>query len=208
MARYIGPNCKLCRREGVKLFLRGTRCDGPQCALERRDSPPGVHNWRRGRMSDYGVRLREKQKTKRFYGVLEAQFRRYFRMAQRSKENTGEELLAILEGRLDNVVARLGLATSRAQARQMVGHGLVTVNGRKVNLPSYATVPGEVIGIRKDERAQKMAKQNLEVTKSRGRPSWLEMEEGGLTGKVLAKPTRDEVSIPIQEHLIIELMSK
>lgn len=208
MARYIGPKCKLCRREGVKLFLRGTRCDGPQCSMERRDTPPGVHNWRRGRMSDYGVRLREKQKTKRFYGVLERQFRRYFRMAQRSKVNTGEELLALLESRLDNVVARLGLATSRAQARQMVGHGLITVNGRKVNLPSYSVEPGSVVGVSKDERAQKMAKHNVEVTKSRGRPSWLELEEGTLNGKVLAKPTRDEVSIPIQEHLIIELMSK
>jgi small subunit ribosomal protein S4 len=208
VARYIGPKCKLCRREGVKLFLRGTRCDGPQCSMERRDTPPGVHNWRRGRMSDYGVRLREKQKTKRFYGVLERQFRRYFRMAQRSKLNTGEELLAMLESRLDNVVARLGLATSRGQARQMVGHGLVTVNGRRVNLPSYSAAPGSVVAIVKGERAQKLAKHNMEVTKSRGRPSWLELEEGTLTGKVLAKPTRDEVSIPIQEHLIIELMSK
>jgi small subunit ribosomal protein S4 len=208
VARYIGPKCRLCRREGIKLFLKGTRCDGPSCAIDRRDTPPGVHNWRRGRMSDYGVRLREKQKTKRFYGVLEHQFRRYFRMAQRSKLNTGEELLAILESRLDNVVARLGMATSRAQARQMVGHGLVTVNGRKVNLPSYSVSPGEVIGIGKDEKAQKLAKHNLEVTKSRGRPSWLELEDGALSGKVLAKPTRDEVSIPIQEHLIIELMSK
>ena len=208
MARYIGPKCRLCRREGLKLFLKGTRCDGPQCAMERRDTPPGVHNWRRGRLSDYGVRLREKQKTKRFYGVLEAQFRRYFRMAQRSKENTGEELLAILESRLDNVVARLGLATSRAQARQMVGHGLIAVDGRKVDLPGYSVSAGEVIAVAKGETARKLAKHNLEITKSRGRPSWLEMDEATLTGKVLGRPTRDEVSIPIQEHLIIELMSK
>jgi small subunit ribosomal protein S4 len=208
VGRYIGAKCRLCRREGLKLFLKGSRCDGPRCAIERRDTPPGVHNWRRGRLSDYGVRLREKQKTKRFYGVLEAQFRRYFHMAQRSKLNTGEELLAILESRLDNVVARLGLATSRAQARQMVGHGLITVDGRKVDLPGYSVSPEETVAVRKNDKARKLAKQNLEITKSRGRPSWLEFDEAALAGKVLARPTRDEVSIPIQEHLIIELMSK
>jgi small subunit ribosomal protein S4 len=208
VARYTGPKCRLCRREGVKLFLRGTRCDSPACSMERRETPPGMHNWRRGRLSEYGVRLREKQKTKRFYGVLERQFRRYFRMAQRSKENTGEELLAILESRLDNVVARLGLATSRSQARQMVEHGMITVNGRKSDIPSSLVDAGDQVGIRKSERAEKMAKANLEVTKGRGRPSWLEFEEGKLAGRVLARPTRDEVSIPIQEHLILELMSK
>ena len=208
MARYIGPKCKLCRREGLKLFLRGSRCDSGKCALDRRDTPPGMHNWRRGRLSDYGLRLREKQKTKRFYGVLETQFRRYFRMAQRSKENTGEELLVLLESRLDNVVARLGLATSRAQGRQMVTHGYIAVNGRKVDIPSATVAPGDLVGLRKGEKGEKLAKVNLEVTKGRGRPSWLEFDESKLAGKMLARPTRDEVSIPIQEHLIIELMSK
>jgi len=208
VARYTGPKCRLCRREGIKLFLKGTRCDGPTCAMERRDTPPGVHNWRRGRLSDYGVRLREKQKTKRFYGVLERQFRRYFHKAQLSKANTGEELLIILESRLDNVVARLGLAASRPQARQMVNHGYVTVNGRRADVANFLVKPGDVVGVRKSEKAQKLAKRGLEITKSRGRPSWLELDEGGLAGKVLARPTRDEVSIPIQEHLIIELMSK
>ena len=208
MARYIGPKCRLCRREGIKLFLKGTRCDGPTCALDRRDTPPGVHNWRRGRLSDYGVRLREKQKTKRFYGVLERQFRRYFRQAQASKANTGEELLVLLESRLDNVVARLGLATSRPQARQMVVHGCIAVNGRKVDVPNFLVRPGDAVGVRKGEKAQKLAKHCLEITKSRGRPSWLELDEAALAGKVLARPTRDEVSIPIQEHLILELMSK
>jgi small subunit ribosomal protein S4 len=208
VARHTGPKCKLCRREGVKLFLKGSRCDTPQCSYERRETPPGMHNWRRGRLSDYGVRLREKQKCKRYYGVLERQFRRLFTEAQRLKGNTGEDLLALLESRLDNVVARLGLATSRVQARQMITHGHVTVNGRKVDIPSFLTTPGDSVGVGKKEKTQKLVKANVEVTKGRGRPSWLELDEKGFSGKVLSKPTRDEVSIPIQEQLIIELMSK
>ena len=208
MARQIGPKCRLCRREGTKLFLKGKRCDTPQCSCERREAPPGMHNWRRGRQGDYGVRLREKQKCKRYYGVLEQQFRRLFSRAQRSKENTGEELLALLESRLDNVVARLGLATSRAQARQMVVHGHVTLNGRKADVPGLLTKPGDAVGIRKAEESLKLVKQNLEITKGRGRPSWLEFDEAGPGGKVLSRPTRDEVSIPINEQLILELMSK
>jgi small subunit ribosomal protein S4 len=208
VARNTGPKCKLCRREGVKLFLKGNRCDTPQCSYERRDTPPGVHNWRRGRLSDYGVRLREKQKCKRYYGVLEKQFRRLFRQAQRGKGNTGEDLLCLLESRLDNVVARLGLAVSRTQARQMITHGHITVNGRKVDVPGALTRPGDAVGARKREKTEKLVKANLEVTKGRGRPSWLEFDESARSGKVLSKPTRDEVSIPIQEQLIIELMSK
>jgi small subunit ribosomal protein S4 len=208
VARHTGSKCKLCRREGVKLFLKGSRCDTPQCSYERRDTPPGVHNWRRGRLSDYGVRLREKQKCKRYYGVLERQFRRLLKEAQRRRGNTGEDLLALLESRLDNVVARLGLATSRTQARQMITHGHVTVNGRKVDITSYLTKPGDAVGVSKREKTQKLVKANMEVTKGRGRPSWLELDESSAAGKVLAEPTRDEVSIPIQEQLIIELMSK
>lgn len=208
MARHTGPKCKLCRREGVKLFLKGSRCDTPQCSFERRDTPPGVHNWRRGRLSDYGVRLREKQKCKRYYGVMERQFRRLFTEAQRCRGNTGEDLLALLESRLDNVVARLGLATSRVQARQMILHGHFTVNGRKVSIPSMLVKPGDEVGVGKREKTQKLVKANVEVTKGRGRPSWLELDEKACAGKVLSKPTRDEVSIPIQEQLIIELMSK
>ncbi len=208
MARHTGPKCKLCRREGVKLFLKGSRCDTPQCSFERRDTPPGVHNWRRGRLSDYGVRLREKQKCKRYYGVMERQFRRLFTAAQRRKGNTGEDLLALLESRLDNVVARLGLATSRVQARQMILHGHVTVNGRKVDIPSMLAKPGDAVGVAGGEKTQKLVKANVEVTKGRGRPSWLELDEKAYAGQVLSKPTRDEVSIPIQEQLIIELMSK
>jgi small subunit ribosomal protein S4 len=208
VARYTGPKCKLCRREGVKLFLKGSRCDTPQCSFERRDTPPGAHNWRRGRLSDYGVRLREKQKCKRYYGVLERQFRRLLASAQRTKGNTGEDLLALLESRLDNVVARLGLATSRVQARQMILHGHVTVNGRKLDIPSYLAKPGDAVSVSGREKTQKLVKANVEVTKGRGRPSWLELDEKAFAGKVLSKPTRDEVSIPIQEQLIIELMSK
>jgi small subunit ribosomal protein S4 len=192
----------------MKLFLKGRRCDTPQCSVERRESAPGMHNWRRGRQSEYAVRLREKQKCKRYYGILERQFLRLFRRAQSSKENTGEELLALLESRLDNVVARLGLATSRTQARQMVVHGHMTVNGRKVDVPGQLTAPGDVIGVRKDEASQKLVRGNLDITKGRGRPSWLEFDEGAPGGKILSRPTRDEVSIPINEQLILELMSK
>ncbi len=207
MGRHTGPKCRLCRREGVKLFLKGSRCDQPQCSFERRDTPPGVHNWRRGRLSDYGVRLREKQKCKRYYGVFERQFRRLFTEARRGRGNTGEQLLALLERRMDNVVARLGLATSRNQARQMITHGHITVNGRKVDIPSSLVKPGDVLGVGKREKTAKLVKANLETTKGRGRPSWLEFDESGPGGKMLSEPTRDEVSIPIQEQLIIELMS-
>jgi small subunit ribosomal protein S4 len=167
-----------------------------------------VHNWRRGRLSDYGVRLREKQKCKRYYGVLERQFRRLFTEAQRRRGNTGEDLLALLESRLDNVVTRLGLATSRVQARQMILHGHITVNGRKVDIPSALTSPGDAVGVSSREKSRKLLKANLEITQGRGRPSWLELDEKTGVGKVLSEPTRDEVSIPIQEQLIIELMSK
>lgn len=208
MARYAGPKCRQCRREGVKLFLRGTRCDSPQCSMERRDSPPGMHSWRRGRLSDYGVRLREKQKCKRYYGVLERQFSRLFKEAQRRPQNTGEELLAILESRLDNVFCRLGLAVSRNQARQMIVHGHVKVNGKRVDVPSCQVKPGDVISVSSKEKVVALVKANIQVTKGRGRPSWIELDEAGLSGKMLSRPTRDEVSIPIQEQLIIELMSR
>ncbi len=207
MARHTGPKCKLCRREGVKLFLKGSRCDSPICSVERRETPPGVHNWRRGRLSDYGVRLREKQKCKRYYGVMEKQFRRLFEIAKRRKGSTGEELLALLESRTDNVVARLGLAVSRVQARQMVNHGHITINGRKMDIASAIVKPGDVIGVAKREKTAKLVSENIAITKGRGRPSWLEMDEKAQEGRLLSSPTRDEVSIPIEEQLIIELMS-
>jgi small subunit ribosomal protein S4 len=176
--------------------------------MERRDSPPGMHSWRRGRLSDYGVRLREKQKCKRYYGVLERQFSRLFKEAQRRPQNTGEELLAILESRLDNVFCRLGLAVSRNQARQMIVHGHVKVNGKRVDVPSCQVKPGDVISVSSKEKVVALVKANIQVTKGRGRPSWIELDEAGLSGKMLSRPTRDEVSIPIQEQLIIELMSR
>ena len=208
MARHLGPSCKLCRREGIKLFLKGTRCDTAKCAVGRRDYPPGQHAWRRRKMSDYGVGLREKQKVKRFYGLMEHQFRLYFAEAQRVKANTGEALLILLERRLDNVVTRLGFAPSRRQARQLVNHGHITVNGKKVDVPSYLVSAGEVIAAASKEKVQKIVRDNLDLTKDLGLPSWLERVTQPPQGQVLALPNRDEVSIPVQEQLIVEFCSK
>lgn len=208
MARHLGPLCKLCRREGVKLYLKGIRCDTAKCAVARRDYPPGQHAWRRRKLSDYGVGLREKQKVKRFYGLMERQFRLYFAKAQRLKANTGEALLILLERRLDNVVARLGFAPSHRQARQLVNHGHITVNGKKVDIPSYLVSPGDVIAPASKEKTQKIVRDNLDLTKDLGLPSWLERVTQPLQGQVLALPSRDEVSIPVQEQLIVEFCSK
>jgi len=171
MARYTGPKCRLCRREGLKLFLRGTRCESAKCAVTRRETPPGMLSWRRGRLSEYGIQLREKQKVKRYYGVLERQFRRVFAEAVRQPGNTGERLLVLLERRLDNVVLRIGFAPSRAQARQFIVHGHITVNGRRVDRPSFMVKVGDEIGVRAPERSQKLVQEGLAASKGAMRPS-------------------------------------
>jgi small subunit ribosomal protein S4 len=191
----------------MKLFLKGTRCDTPKCAIERRESPPGMH-LRRGKLTDYGIHLREKQKVKRIYGLMEGQFRNYFEKAERSKGVTGETLLQLLERRLDNAVYRLGFATSRSQGRQLVGHGHVRVNNAKVNIPSFQVKPGDVISIH--DKSQKIPTiiSSLEMVGSRGIPSWLELDGSKFTGKVLALPKREDTNLPVQERLIVELYSK
>lgn len=209
MARYIGESCRVCRREGEKLFLKGSRCYSDKCAITRRAYAPGQHGQRRKKQSEYGTQLREKQKAKSFYGVLESQFRKYFEEAERSKGVTGTVLLQILESRLDNVVYRLGLATSRAQARQLVRHGHFEVNGVKVNIPSYLTKVGDVIKVRESSENSAVFKLIIESTENgRPVPTWLEADLQNKTGKIVALPTREEIDLPVQEHLIVELYSK
>src|SRR3954453_13209483 len=161
MGRHVGPVCRLCRREGLKLFLKGTRCDTPKCAVDRREGVPGMHQFRRGKASEYSIRLREKQKVKRYYGIFERQFRKYFEMASRRPGNTGNALMALLERRLDNVITRLGFATSRPQARQMITHGHMTINGRKLDIPSYPVSPGDQMAMMDRERSPRLASPNL-----------------------------------------------
>ena len=207
MARYIGPVCRLCRREGMKLFLKGERCYSDKCAIEKRNVPPGQHGRaRRAKVVGYGIQLREKQKVKRTYGVLESQFRRYFESADRQKGITGELLLQMLERRLDNVVYRLGFATSRAQARQLVRHGHFTVNGRKVDIPSYAVRRGDSVAVRTTSRENPTIQHAIEEVKGRGIPGWLSFD--GAAGKVVSLPTREQINLPVQEQLIVELYSK
>lgn len=209
MARYAGPVCRLCRREGMKLFLKGERCYGEKCAIERRNVPPGQHGkGRRARLLGYGLQLREKQKVKRMYGVLERQFRRYFQEADRQKGVTGETLLQLLERRLDNVVYRLGFATSRAQARQLVRHGHFTVNGRRADIPSFSIKAGDSIEVRQGSAKNPTILYAMEEVKGRGIPEWLEVDGEGLTGRLTAAPTRDQLNLPVQEQLIVELYSK
>ena len=209
MARYKDESCRVCRREGEKLFLKGSRCYTDKCAITRRAYGPGQHGQKRKKQSEYGMQLREKQKAKAFYGVLESQFRKYFEEAARSKEITGLRLLQILESRLDNVVYRLGLATSRAQARQIVRHGHITVNGGKVNIPSYLTKVGDVITVKEADRNSEQFKAIVEATENgRPVPTWLESDLGNRNGKVVALPSRDEIDLSVQEHLIVELYSK
>ncbi|MBN2023513.1 MAG: 30S ribosomal protein S4 [Pirellulales bacterium] len=208
MARNLGPSCRLCRREGTKLFLKGARCDSPKCAAERRENPPGSQTFRRGKMTDYAVHLREKQKVKRYYGVLEAQFRKYFRLAERTKGNTGEVFMSLLERRLDNVVHRLGFGQSRAEARQIVCHGHITVNGRRVDIPSYLTRPGDVIRVKNRPKSLEQVKNNL-AEHHRDVPDFLALVEGDKPeGHVLRLPEAQDVSIPVQAQLIVELCSK
>ena len=208
MARYTDASCRLCRREGQKLFLKGARCYTDKCAIARRAYAPGQHGQARKKQSEYGLQLREKQKAKRFYGVLENQFRTYYEEASRKKGITGENLLFILESRLDNIVYRLGLATSRAEARQFVTHEHFRVNGKKVNVPSYLIKVGDVISVAQNSKESARFDQILDVTNGRVVPSWLEFDAENLTGKVVALPTREEVDAPVQEHLIVELYSK
>jgi SSU ribosomal protein S4P len=208
MARYTGASCRLCRREGQKLFLKGERCYSNKCAIARRSYAPGQHGAQRKKLSEYGVQLREKQKAKRFYGILEKQFRRYFEMASRRKGITGENLLQILETRLDNVVYRLGFATTRDEARQLVRHGHIEVNGQRVNIPSYLVKVNDVISVKEKSRKLERFKQILETTGSKVVPKWLEVDQENLTGKVVALPAREDIDLQVQEHLIVELYSK
>ena len=209
MARYTGESCRVCRREGEKLFLKGSRCYTDKCAITRRAYAPGQHGQKRKKQSEYGTQLREKQKAKSFYGVLESQFRKYFEEAARSKGVTGTRLLQILESRLDNVVYRLGLATSRSQARQLVRHGHFEVNGVKVNIPSYLTKVGEVVKVKESSANSEIFKQIVEATENgRPVPTWLEADLSNRTGKIVALPSREEIDLPVKEHLIVELYSK
>ena len=208
MARYTGAVCRLCRREGLKLFLKGERCYTDKCAIERRNYPPGEHGQGRPKFSEYSVQLREKQKLRRMYGVLEGQFRRYFEMADRGKGVTGETLLQLLERRFDNIVYRIGFATSRSEARQLVRHGHFRVNGRKVDIPSYLVRPGDTVSVR--ERSQKVARiqESLELAQRRGIPDWLEVDPPAFSGRVKALPVRSDLTMPINEKLVVELYSK
>ena len=208
MARYTDAVCRLCRREGQKLFLKGDRCYTGKCAIERRAYAPGMHGQARSKSSEYGTQLREKQKAKRYYGVLESQFRSYFEMASKKKGKTGENLLSILETRLDNVVYRLGFAMSRAEARQLVRHGHFTVDGKKVDIPSFLVKPGMVIALKESDRSNEKFKASIEANSFRQPPKWLEYDANALAAKVAAVPVREDVDFPIEEQLIVELYSK
>lgn len=208
MARYTGPSCRLCRREGMELFLKGERCYTDKCAIKRRSYPPGQHGQGRIKVSDYGVQLREKQKVRRIYGILENQFRGYFESADRMKGVTGENLLFLLERRLDNVAYRLGFATSRDEARQLVRHGHFTLNGRKVNIPSIQVKVGDVVQLREKSRKVAAINESLEAVVRRGIPQWLELDKDAFKGTVKQAPVREDITMPIQEQLIVELYSK
>ena len=208
MARYKDEQCRICRREGQKLFLKGSRCYTDKCSITRRNYAPGQHGQKKKKLSEYGTQLREKQKTKSFYGVGEKQFRRYFEMAESKKGITGEILLQILESRLDNVVYRLGYGSSRRQARMMITHGQFEVNGQKVDIPSYLVKAGDVITVREIRKDNKTIKENVEVNAARPIPEWLEKDEKNLSGKVVRLASREDVDIPVEEHLIVELYSK
>ncbi len=208
MARYTGPVCRLCRRDGLKLFLKGTRCDTPKCAIERRESPPGMHQQRRGKLTDYGVHLREKQKLKHYYGVLERQFRRYFHRAEQTKGNTGNALLILLERRLDNIVHRLGFGLSRAQARQIIRHGHITVNGNRVDIPSYEVRIGDVIRVKNRAKSLDAVRASL-AEAHRDVPDFLSRSDAQIPEGIVGRlPAADDVSIPVQTQLIVELCSR
>ena len=208
MARYTGAVCKLCRREGKKLYLKGERCYTGKCAVERRAYAPGQHGQSRKKATEYGLQLRAKQQAKRYYGIQESQFYKYFLMAERKQGVTGENLLRICESRLDNVVYLLGWANSRAEARQLVTHGHYEVNGKKVNIPSYLIKAGDVVAIKNKSKESEKSKATIEANASRPVPQWLDRNDEALTGKVLALPTREQIMVPVEEHLIVELYSK
>ncbi len=208
MARYTGPACRLCRREGTKLFLKGERCLSGKCSFDRRPQAPGQHGAARKKSKEYELQLREKQKAKRYYGVLETQFKNYFVKADRMEGMTGENLLSLLERRLDNVVYRMGMAESRADARQLVLHGHFTLNGKKVTIPSLQVRVGDVITVKETSRASTKVKGLMEDIESRIFPKWLDVDKKNVTAKVVALPKRDDVEFPFEEHLIVELYSK
>lgn len=208
MSRFLGNVCKLCRREGMKLFLKGQRCFTNKCAIEKRDYPPGEHSARRSKVSEYGLRLREKQKLKRIYGLMETQFRFVFERAERMPGNTGESLLVLLERRLDNVLLASGFALSRNQARQLISHGHIQVNGRRVTIPSYLVRTGDTITPQDRERTKKAVKDAVEVNRSQTVPGWLEVDRDSIVAKVNTLPRREDVLHPIKEQLIVELLSK
>ncbi len=208
MARYTKTNCRLCRRENLKLFLKGERCYTEKCAYDRRNYPPGQHGQDRKKFSDYGTQLREKQKVKRMYGILENQFRNIFKEADRQKGITGETLLALLERRLDNIVYRLGFANSRDEARQLVRHSHFLVNQSKVNIPSYLVKPGDVVELREKSKKVVRILEALEGVARRGVPQWLELDKDQMKGSMKGLPTREDITLPIQEKLIVELYSK
>jgi ribosomal protein S4, bacterial/organelle type len=208
MARYKDAVCKLCRREGKKLFLKGERCYSDKCGVTRRAYAPGQHGQGRKKQSEYGIQLRAKQQARRFYGVLESQFRKYYELSTRQAGVTGENLLRILESRLDNVVYRIGFASSRAQARQFVNHGHYTVNGIRVNIPSYRVRPGDVVGLMEKSRSNEKVKEIIEENSSRPIPEWLDLDRNTLEAKIIALPNRDQIDLEIEETLIVELYSK
>ncbi|MEQ1910826.1 MAG: 30S ribosomal protein S4 [Vicinamibacterales bacterium] len=209
MARYIGPVCRLCRREGMKLFLKGERCYTEKCAIEKRNFAPGQHGkTRKAKLAGYGIQLREKQKVKRIYGVLEDQFRRYFETAERTRGITGATLLQLLERRLDNVIYRLGLSTSRSQARQLVRHGHFLINGKKVDIPSYSLKQGDVVTVLGRSQKNTTIEHAIQEVKGRGIPEWLSFDAASISGRVVSMPTREQINLPVQEQLIVELYSK
>jgi small subunit ribosomal protein S4 len=210
MGRYLGSSCKFCRREGMKLMLKGSRCESGKCAVERRERnmAPGMHGWRRGRNSDYGVRLREKQKVKRFYGLLENQFLLYFRRAVRNRGNTGEVLLELLERRLDNVIYKLNFASSRKKARQIITHGHIYVNGRKVNIPDLTLKVGDKITLKDSAKSRKIVKEQLESNPNYTVQSWLQLDPQKAVAAVIALPSRDDVQLAIEEQLVVEFCSR
>lgn len=210
MGRHIGPSCRQCRREGMKLMLKGIRCETAKCPIEKkqRNLAPGMHAWRRGRASEYGVRLREKQKVKRYYGVREQQFMRYVHKAERIKGNTGETLLQLLERRLDNVVYKLNFASSRKAARQLISHGHIYVNGRKVDISDYTTKVGDRITLKDSDKTAKKIKQQLESNPNFATQSWLQLVREKPEATVVALPSRDDVQIPVEEQLVVEFCSR
>ncbi|ODT98384.1 MAG: 30S ribosomal protein S4 [Planctomycetes bacterium SCN 63-9] len=209
MGRHTGPVCRLCRREGMKLFLKGTRCDSPKCAVDRRDGVPGMHQYRRGKASEYAIRLREKQKVKRYYGIYERQFRKYYDLASRRSGNTGDALMSLLERRLDNVVARLGFTLGRPQARQLITHGHILVNGRKVDIPSYMVRPGDQIQVKNREHSQRLVVEHLAGDGGTPVPEWLDrISSNPPEGRVNRVPSTQDVSLPVTPQLIIELLSR